>query len=74
MAHEYLHQIDLAFSRLHLSASFLDPDGADQGGYPPCIDSGGGDLSLRTILQYDRSCKPVDWELLAPAYGTWVPR
>jgi hypothetical protein len=74
MAHEYLHQIDLAFSRLRRPSSFLDPDGAGLPGYPPCIDPGGGDLSLRSILQFDSSCKPVDWEALAPAYGTWMRR
>jgi hypothetical protein len=74
MAHEYLHQIDLAFSRLKAPASFLDPDGAGQADYPPCIDPGGGDLTLRTILQFDRSCHPVDWRLLSPDYGTWTPR
>jgi len=74
MAHEYLHQIDLAFSRLRHPSAFLDPDGAGQEGYPPCIDDGGGDLSLRTLLQFDRSCRPVEWNLLAPSCGTWIPR
>lgn len=74
MAHEYIHQIDLAFSRLHHPSGFLDPDGAGQEGYPPCIDSEGGDRSLRTVLQFDRSCGPVDWGLLSPAYGTWISR
>lgn len=74
MAHEYIHQIDLAFGRLHHASAFLDPDGAGEAGYPPCIDPGGGDLSLRSVLQFDRSCGPVDWEILSPAYGTWIPR
>jgi len=74
MAHEYIHQIDLAFSRLHHPSGFLDPDGAGQDGYPPCIDAGGGDRSLRTVLQFDRSCGPVDWGLLSPAYGIWISR
>ncbi len=74
MAHEYLHQIDLAFSRLHHPSGFLDPDGVGGEGNPPCIEGGGGDLSLRTLLQFDRTCHPVDWELLSPTYGTWTSR
>ena len=74
MAHEYLHQIDLEFSKLHLPGEFLDPDGAGLGNYPSCIDSGGGDLSLRTLLQFNRDCRQVRWELLSPAYGAWIPR
>jgi len=74
LAHEYIHQIDLAFSRLRHPSAFLDPDGAGQPGYPPCIDPGGGDLSLRSVLRFDRSCGPVDWGLLTPAYGTWIAR
>jgi hypothetical protein len=74
MAHEFLHQIDLAFSRLGRSADFLDPDAAGSPEAPPCIDSGGGDLSLRSLLQYNRECRPVRWDLLAPAFGIWVPR
>ncbi|PYQ11140.1 MAG: hypothetical protein DMH00_08940 [Acidobacteria bacterium] len=74
MAHEYLHQIDLAFSRLGRPWEFLDPDGAGLPDYPSCIDPGGGDLSLRTLLQYNKDCQPVPWELLAPVYGIWVPR
>ncbi|MCI0658429.1 MAG: hypothetical protein L0170_15365 [Acidobacteria bacterium] len=74
MAHEYLHQIDLEFSKLHLPGEFLDPDGAGLADYPPCIDSGGGDLSLRTLLQFNRDCRQVRWELLSPAYGAWIPR
>jgi len=74
LAHEFLHQVDLEFSRLHHPGGFLDPDGADLGAYPPCIDAGGGDLSLRTLLQFNRDCGRVRWELLAPVYGTWVPR
>jgi hypothetical protein len=74
MSHEYLHQIDLAFSRLRHPAEFLDPDGVGQLDYPPCIEPGGGDLSLRTLLRFDRGCGPVDWELLAPSFGTWNPR
>jgi len=74
MAHEYLHQIDLEFSRLHHPAEFLDPDGAGTADYPACIDPGGGDLSLRSLLQFNRDCRPVRWELLAPEHGEWVPR
>jgi len=74
MAHEYLHQLDLEFSKLHLPAEFLDPDGAGIADYPACIDAGGGDLSLRTLLQFNRDCKGVRWDLLAPAYGVWTPR
>lgn len=74
MAHEFLHQIDLAFSRLGRSADFLDPDAAGSSQAPPCIDAGGGDLSLRNILQFNRECRPVRWDLLAPAFGTWVAR
>jgi hypothetical protein len=74
MAHEFLHQIDLAFSRLGRSADFLDPDAAGSSEAPPCIDAGGGDLSLRSLLQFNRECRPVRWDLLAPAFGTWVTR
>jgi len=74
MAHEYLHQIDLEFSKLHLPGEFLDPDGAGLVGYPDCIDSGGGDLSLRTLLQFNRECQQVRWDRLAPTYGEWIPR
>jgi len=74
MAHEFLHQIDLAFSRLGHSADFLDPDAAGSPEAPPCIDAGGGDLSLRSLLQFNRECRPVRWDLLAPAFGTWVTR
>jgi hypothetical protein len=74
MAHEFLHQIDLEFARLKLPSEFLDPDGAGASNYPTCIDPGGGDLSLRTLLQFNRLCQPVRWELLAPVYGAWIPR
>src|SRR5262245_59187947 len=74
MAHEFLHQIDLEFSRLHHPAEFLDPDGAGTPEYPTCIDPGGGDLSLRSLLQFNRDCRPVRWELLAPEHGEWIPR
>lgn len=74
MVHEYLHQIDLDFSRIHRPAEFLDPDGAGQVDYPACIDSGGGDLSMRSLLRFNRSCGPVDWALLAPTHGTWIAR
>jgi hypothetical protein len=74
LAHEYLHRIDIDFSRLHHPGEFLDPDGAGQAGYPSCIDPGGGDLSLRTLLQFNRECGPVQWDLLAPAFGSWVSR
>jgi len=74
MAHEYLHQIDLEFSKLHLPGEFLDPDGAGAADYPNCIDSGGGDLSLRTLLQFNRDCRRVRWDRLAPTYGEWIPR
>ena len=74
MAHEFLHQIDREFSRLKLPGEFLDPDGAGLADYPSCIDPGGGDLSLRTLLQFNRLCQPVRWDLLAPSYGVWVPR
>jgi len=74
MAHEFLHQIDLAFSHLGFSAEFLDPDAAGSAETPPCIDSGGGDLSLRNLLRFNRDCGPVRWDLLAPSFGTWVPR
>ena len=74
MAHEFLHQIDLDFGRLKLPGEFLDPDGAGLASYPACIDPGGGDISLRTLLQFNRDCQPVRWDLLAPAYGAWVPR
>jgi hypothetical protein len=74
MAHEYLHQIDLEFSRLNHPADFLDPDGAGTSSYPACIDPGGGDLSLRSLLQFNRDCLPVRWELLAPEHGEWIPR
>ena len=74
MAHEFLHQIDLAFSRLGFSADFLDPDAAGSADAPPCIDSGGGDLALRDLLRFNRQCHPVRWDLLAPVFGTWVAR
>lgn len=74
MAHEFLHQIDLQFSRLHYPAEFLDPDGAGTPQYPTCIDPGGGDLSLRDLLQFNRDCRPVRWELLAPEHGDWIRR
>jgi hypothetical protein len=74
VAHEYLHQIDLEFSKLHLPGEFLDPDGAGLTDYPSCIDSGGGDLSLRTLLQFNRDCRQIRWELLSPAYGAWIAR
>ncbi len=74
MAHEYLHQIDLEFSKLQLPGEFLDPDGAGLADYPSCIDSGGGDLSLRTLLQFNRDCRQIRWELLSPTYGAWIPR
>ena len=74
LAHEFLHQVDLAFSRLKYPAEFLDPDGAGAPGYPRCIDAGGGDLTLRTVLQYNRACEPVRYQLLAPDFGTWIVR
>jgi hypothetical protein len=74
MAHEFLHQIDIEFSRLHHPAEFLDPDGAGTPEYPSCIDPGGGDLSLRSLLQFNRECRPVRWDLLAPEHGEWISR
>jgi hypothetical protein len=74
MAHEFLHQIDLEFSKLHFPGEFLDPDGAGLIEYPACIDSGGGDLTLRTLLQFNRDCRQIRWDLLSPAYGAWIPR
>jgi len=74
LVHEYLHQLDLSFSRNHHPEGFLDPDGAGLPDYPSCIDPGGGDLSMRTLLQYNRFCRPIDWMLLAPDQGSWVSR
>lgn len=74
LAHEYLHQIDLDFSRIRHPSEFLDPDGAGQSNYPPCIDADGGDRSMRSLLRYNRSCTPINWTLLAPVHGTWVAR
>jgi len=74
MVHEYLHQIDLAFSRVHHPAEFLDPDGVGEIDYPSCIDRTGADRSMRSLLLYNRSCQPISWFLLSPGFGTWVSR
>lgn len=74
MVHEYLHQIDLAFSRVHHPAEFLDPDGVGEVDYPSCIDRAGADRSMRSLLVYNRSCQPISWNLLSPDSGTWIPR
>ena len=74
MVHEYIHQIDLAFSRVHHPAEFLDPDGIGEVDYPSCIDEAGADRSMRSLLHYNRSCQPINWVLLSPDFGTWIAR
>ena len=74
MVHEYLHQIDLTFSRVHHPAEFLDPDGVGEIDYPSCIDRTGADRSMRSLLLYNRSCQPISWYLLSPNFGTWISR
>jgi len=72
LAHEYIHQIDLAFSRLR------HPPRSSTGWRRPARLSPAS-IPAEAICREERPpVRPLlrsrDWGLLTPAYGTWIAR
>jgi hypothetical protein len=57
LAHEYLHQLEVAFTESTGVSYLASPD----------------DHDLRRVLQVNSEGSAIDWRLISPTIGSWVP-
>ena len=58
LVHEYLHQVEQAFEEIAGESYLASPDAED----------------LHTVLQHNARGSEIDWRMLSPLMGEWIPR